>query len=85
MQEELWKAFSERLQQPHSDWALQIRLWMMYCFKVMPCPREGRHDWATCCFKHRKENAGRRDLRVHAYSAVDCAQYKCAPQLCLPA
>jgi hypothetical protein len=49
---------------------------MMYVFKVLPCPHGNSHAWAQCPFLHPGEHARRRDPRVYPYSPVACPDMK---------
>eukprot|EP00873_Tetraselmis_striata_P022493 jgi/Tetstr1/442757/TSEL_030845.t1 len=44
----------------------------MYCFKIVPCSRDGIHNWDDCPFAHPGETANRRDPRLFTYSPEFC-------------
>ena len=46
---------------------------MMYCYKVLPCPRRTTHDWGECPWAHPRERAARRCPRRFAYASSPCA------------
>eukprot|EP00210_Caulerpa_lentillifera_P007347 g7023.t1 len=64
--------FNMELQDPfyHSD------LFMMFCFKILPCKKTYRHDWRVCPFAHGDETAKRRDPRLFKYTGVICPDAK---------
>ncbi|KAK9807678.1 hypothetical protein WJX72_005948 [[Myrmecia] bisecta] len=50
--------------------------YFMFVFKVQDCDKKYVHDWRSCPFKHKTENARRRDPRIHRYFPEACPDYK---------
>lgn len=47
---------------------------LMFTYKIVPCPRKSAHDWIDCPYAHSGESARRRE--PHLYKPVPCPESK---------